>query len=487
MNHFPKDFLWGGATACFQYEGGYQEKGRGLSSHDFETKGSKDKERQITIELKDGSRSQVNYRDSFPIGAKAKIYENVYYPSHIASDFYHHWKEDIDLFAEMGFKVYRFSISWTRIYPLGIEKNPNEEGLKFYEKIIDRLLEYGIEPLVTICHDEVPYYLCEHYDGWSSRKTIDYYVKYAVTLMKRFRHKVKYWITFNEINNVGGYAQMGTHSQDNQTRYQAVHHMFLASSLAIQKGKKIDPNNTFGAMFALSEIYPATCQPEDVLETYLKRRESLMFVDVMSRGYYPNYTKAIFLEKKVQLHIEESDLMLLKDYVIDFISFSYYRSSIVAAHTSVNHMGGMPNPYLKATKWGVSIDPLGLRYCLNELYDRYQKPLFVIENGLGAEDIVENGQIHDQYRIDYLAQHIEQLKQAIVIDKIPCFGYTVWGCIDLVSLASGEMKKRYGFVYVDRDDDGNGTLKRIRKDSFYWYQKVIRTNGKDLGNEKEGF
>ena len=480
MNSFPKDFLWGGATACFQYEGGYKEGNRGLSSHDFETKGSLEKTRQITIKLENGMKSSVNYRDSFPDGAKAYIYEDEYYPSHKAIDFYHHWEEDIELFAEIGFKAYRFSISWSRIYPKGIEDKPNEEGLKFYEKIIDKLISKGIEPIVTICHDEVPYYICEAYDGWASRKTIDYYVKYAVTLIKRFNNKVKYWITFNEINNVAGYAQIGTHKQDFQTRYQATHHMFIGSSIVIKKGKEINQNNVFGAMFALSEIYPATCHPDDVFFAYKKRREALMFVDVMSRGYYPNYTDSIFQERKVKLDVKENDLILLRENVIDFISFSYYRSSIVGVKTSVNHMGGEPNPYLPLSQWGVGIDPIGLRYCLNELYDRYQKPLFVIENGLGAIDQVEDGKIHDQYRIEYLSQHIDQLKKAIVIDKVPCFGYTMWGCIDLISLSSGEMKKRYGFIYVDMDDDGNGTLKRLRKDSFYWYQKVILTNGEDL-------
>ena len=481
MVKFPENFLWGGATACFQYEGGFNENGRGLSSHDFETKGSLHEERQITLKLKNGTRSTVNYRDSFPDGAEACIYDDVYYPSHQATDFYHHWKEDIALFAEIGFKVYRFSISWSRIYPRGDEQVPNEEGLKFYEDIIDELLKYNIEPLITICHDEVPYYLCQKYDGWAGRETIDCYVRYATTLFQRFGQKVKYWITFNEINNVGGYAQMGTHKQDDQTRYQAIHHMFVASSLVKCVGEKIMDNAMFGAMFALSEIYPATCNPDDVFTTYLKRREALFFVDVMVRGYYPNYTEEIFSRKKINLVKNKEDDSLLKEYTLDFISFSYYRSSIVSKDSQVNHMGGSRNPYLNVTEWGVGIDPLGLRYCLNELYDRYQKPLFVIENGIGALDKFESdGQIHDQYRIDYLSQHLKQLRDAIVIDKIPCFGYTMWGCIDLISLASGEMKKRYGFIYVDMDDLGRGSLKRYKKDSFYWYQKVIKTNGSDL-------
>lgn len=480
MIRFPKDFLWGGATACFQYEGGYKEKGRGLSSHDFETAGDIDKERQITLKLNNGTRGSIDYRDSIPDGAIPYIYDDIYYPSHQATDFYHHWKEDIALFAEMGFKVYRFSISWSRIFPNGDEEKANEDGLKFYEMIIDELLKYNIEPMITICHDEVPFHLCELYDGWTGRETIGCYVNYATTLFNRFKNKVRYWITFNEINNLGGYAQMGTHRQDSQTRYQAVHHMFVASAKAISQGKKIMGDIKFGAMFALSEIYPATCNPEDVFATYCKRREALFFVDVMARGSYPNYTKDIFNKKDVKLKVSEEDRNLIKKHTLDFISFSYYRSSIVSAGSKVDHMGGEPNPYLKKTQWGAGIDPLGIRYCLNEIYDRYQKPLFVIENGMGAVDILENGKIHDYYRIKYVAEHLKQLRDAIVIDKVPCFGYTMWGCTDLISLASGQMKKRYGFIYVDMNDYGQGSLQRYRKDSFYWYKKVIKTNGSDL-------
>lgn len=301
MKEFPKGFLLGGATADFQYEGGFNEGGRGLHSHDFETAGSVDCLRQISLKMKDGSRGSVNYRDSLPDGAEACMYDDIYYPSHQATDFYHHWKEDIALFAEMGFKTYRFSICWSRIYPKGIEEFPNEEGLVFYEKVIDELLKYGIEPLITICHDELPFYLCEKYDGWSSRYVIDCYVKYAKTLFERFKGKVKYWLTFNEINAVGGYAQIGCHKQDHQTHYQAVHHMFVASAKAIQLGHEIMPGSMFGTMFALSELYPETSHPQDVFMTYKKRRESLFFVDVMARGYYPNYTSEIFNRKNVKL------------------------------------------------------------------------------------------------------------------------------------------------------------------------------------------
>ena len=313
------------------------------------------------------------------------------------------------------------------------------------------------------------------------RETIGCYVNYATTLFNRFKDKVRYWITFNEINNLGGYAQMGTHKQDSQTRYQAVHHMFVASAKAISQGKKIMGDIKFGAMFALSEIYPATCNPEDVFATYCKRREALFFVDVMARGSYPNYTKDIFNKKDVKLKVSEEDRNLIKKHTLDFISFSYYRSSIVSAGSKVDHMGGEPNPYLKKTQWGAGIDPLGIRYCLNEIYDRYQKPLFVIENGMGAVDTVEvDGSINDAYRIDYIKEHIKAFKDAVEIDEVDLMGYTPWGCIDLVAASTGEMRKRYGFIYVDKDDEGNGTLARKPKKSFYWYQNVIKTNGEEL-------
>ena len=486
MKEFPKGFLLGGATADFQYEGGFNEGGRGLHSHDFETAGSVDHLRQISLKMKDGSRGSVNYRDSLPDGAEACMYDDIYYPSHQATDFYHHWKEDIALFAEMGFKTYRFSICWSRIYPKGIEEFPNEEGLVFYEKVIDELLKYGIEPLITICHDELPFYLCEKYDGWSSRYVIDCYVKYAKTLFERFKGKVKYWLTFNEINAVGGYAQIGCHKQDHQTHYQAVHHMFVASAKAIQLGHEIMPGSMFGTMFALSELYPETSHPQDVFMTYKKRRESLFFVDVMARGYYPNYTSEIFNRKNIKLVKEKEDDELLRKYTLDFISFSYYRSMTVNRNSTFDIMGGNVNPYLELTPWGWPVDPLGLRHRLNDLYDRYQKPLFVVENGLGAVDeLDENHCVHDQYRIDYLNDHLAAINDAINIDHVDCFGYTMWGCTDVVSLSTGEMKKRYGFIYVDMDDEGHGSLKRYKKDSFYWYKKVIESNGKILKGSEE--
>ena len=485
-DRFPEGFLWGGATADFQYEGGYEEGGRGLNSQDCVTAGSVDRKRQITLRMKDGSRGSVDSLESIPEGAVPAVYEDEYYPSHKAVDFYHHYKEDIALMAEMGFNVFRFSICWSRIYPTGVEEEPNEEGLSFYDNVIDECLKYHMEPLITICHDEMPDYLARNYEGWKNRFLIECYVKYAKTLFERFGRKVKYWLTFNELNAIYGYSKIGTWETDAQTFYQAQHHMFVASSKAIQIGHELCPGAMFGAMFAMSQMYPATCKPEDVFACYTRRRESCFFIDVMARGQYPNYAKEIFDRKNVTLETEEGDPELLKKYTLDFVSFSYYRSTVVTADhfTSMmplGIMGGEQNPYLESTPWGWPIDPLGLRYCLNELYDRYQKPLFVVENGLGAVDrMEEDGSIHDPYRVNYLRDHFKAMRDAINIDHVPCFGYTMWAPIDLVSLSTGEMKKRYGFVYVDMDDKGNGTLKRYRKDSFHWMKKVIATNGGDL-------
>ena len=483
---FPEGFLWGGAVADFQFEGGFGEGGRGISSQDFVTAGSVNTKRQITLKMADGSRGSVNSLESFPDGAEAEMYEDTYYPSHKAVDFYHHYKEDIALMGEMGFTVFRFSVCWSRIYPTGEEEEPNRAGIQFYSDVIDECHKHHMEPLITICHDEMPDYLARTYDGWNSRHLIDCYVKYAKTLFEAYRGRVKYWLTFNELNAIHGYSKIGVHKMTPQVYYQAQHHMFVASARAIEIGHQIMPDAMFGAMYAMSAIYPATCKPEDVMAAYLHRRESYFFIDVMARGKYPNYAKEIFDRKGVQLKIEDGDLEEIAQYPLDFVSFSYYRSSVAAGDhfTSMDPMGvmgGDPNPTLPKTPWNWSIDALGLRYTLNELYDRYQKPLFVIENGLGwIDELTEDGKVHDSYRIAYLRDRFKAMRDAINIDHVPCFGYTMWGPIDLVSLGTGEMKKRYGFVYVDMDDQGHGSLKRIKKDSFAWMKKVIASNGTDL-------
>ncbi|HBN55351.1 MAG TPA: 6-phospho-beta-glucosidase [Lachnospiraceae bacterium] len=478
-------FLWGGATASFQVEGGYQEDGRGLSTHDYETDGSVQEPRAITYRLPDGTtgraRSSFFDPEDLPDHAVPCFLDGSYYPSHKAVDHYHRWKEDIALMAGMGFRVYRFSVCWSRIFPTGEEDKPNEAGLKFYEDLMDELQKYHMEPLITIHHDELPVYLAETYDGWSSRHTIDCYIKYCRTLFERFGTRCRYWLTFNEINAVRGYAACGTHKCDNQTHYNAVHHMFLASAKAVKLGHEMMPGSMFGAMYAASALYPATCRPEDVFRHMQKRRETYFFMDVMARGCYPSYTKDIFNRRKVTLHTEPEDADILKNGTLDYISFSYYRSNVISVDTVSNVISGDPNPYLQVTPWGWPVDPLGLRFVMNELYDRYQKPLFIVENGLGAVDTIEeDGRIQDDYRIAYLRDHLKEMMRAINEDGVDCLGYTMWGPMDLVSLSTGEMKKRYGFIYVDMDDKGNGTLERKKKKSYDWMAEVIATHGESL-------
>lgn len=339
-----------------------------------------------------------------------------------------------------------------------------------------------MEPLITICHDELPAVLAEKYDGWSSREMIGLYLKYCKVLFERFGGQCRYWLTFNEINAVRGYASCGTTGADDQTHYNAVHHMFLASALAVKMGHEMMPGSQFGAMYALSELYPATCRPEDMFRYMQCRRESLFFIDVMVRGYYPAYTDDLLGRRGVTLQTFQSgDDKILLEGTLDFVSFSYYRSCTVGAGSKFNVIGGDPNPYLQSTPWGWPIDPLGLRYCMNEIYDRYQKPVFIVENGLGAIDQVEpDGTIQDDYRVNYLRDHLRAMMEAILVDGVDCLGYTMWAPIDLVSLSTGEMKKRYGFVYVDMNDKGAGTLQRTKKESFYWIRKVIDTNGEFL-------
>ena len=478
-------FLWGGATASFQAEGGYLEGGRGLSTHDYETDGSVENPRGITYRLPDGTVGRVKSSffnpEDLPDGAEPCLLPDCYYPSHKAVDHYHHWKEDIALMAGMGFNVYRFSICWSRIFPTGEEEQPNEEGLKFYENMIDEMEKYGMEPLITIHHDELPIHLANKYDGWSSRHTIDCYVKYCRTLFERFGGRCRYWLTFNEINAVRGFVACGTHKCDNQTHYNAAHNMFLASALAVKLGHEMMPGSQFGAMYAASALYPATCKPEDVFRHMQKRRETYFFMDVMARGYYPSYTQDIFNRRGVTLKTQTGDEEILRGGTLDFISFSYYRSNTISTETVSNVISGDPNPYLEMTPWGWPVDPVGLRYVLNEFYDRYQKPLFIVENGLGAVDQVEeDGTVQDDYRIAYLKDHLKEMMKAMNVDGVECLGYTMWGPMDLVSLSTGEMKKRYGFIYVDVDDKGNGTGKRIKKKSYGWMKEVIATGGESL-------
>ena len=475
MSMMPEGFLWGGATAANQCEGAYLEGGRGLANVDVVPIGA----------------------DRFPVAlGKMKMTEcdDVhYYPSHEAIDMYHHYKEDIKLFAEMGFKCYRLSIAWSRIFPNGDDKEPNEEGLKFYEDLFAECLKYGIEPLVTICHFDVPMHLIQTIGSWKSRKMIDHYVRYCEVIFKRYRDQVKYWLTFNEINMLLHLPFMGAGllfedgENETQSKYQAAHHELVASALATKLGHEINSEFKIGCMLAAGNTYANTCAPQDVWKSIEKDRENYFFIDVQSKGYYPNYALKMFEREGLSILMEPEDAHILKENTVDFISFSYYSSRLTSAdpdknkETAGNVFATLKNPHLNASEWGWQIDPLGLRITMNSLYDRYQKPLFIVENGLGAVDTPESdGRIHDEYRIEYLREHIKAMSDAVNIDGVELMGYTPWGCIDLVSASTGEMKKRYGFIYVDKDNDGKGTLKRSKKDSFYWYKKVIESNGEEL-------
>jgi Beta-glucosidase/6-phospho-beta-glucosidase/beta-galactosidase len=483
---FPKNFLWGGATAANQYEGGYLSGGKKLSTLDAITGGSHTTPRMVTYKTKDGKLIKSPMSEALPEGATGYIDPEVYYPSHVATDFYNHYKEDIALFAEMGFKCFRMSIAWSRICPDGTYEI-NEEGLEFYDNVFDECLKYGIEPVVTINHFDIPMYLADELDGWSSRKVIDYFVFFCETLFKRYKDKVKYWMTFNEINFLRSWAQIGIHSKDNQIKYQATHHLFVASAKAVKLGHEINPDFKIGMMIAYIPSYPLTCKPEDVMEALTFNREKEFYMDVQVKGYYPAFKLKEFEREGVVIKKEAGDDELIKDGVVDYIAFSYYMST-VSAHNpdSVKKTGGNQvmagkNPYLEVSEWGWGIDPLGLRISLCQLYDRYNVPLFIVENGFGAVDTIEkDGSINDDYRIDYFKKHISAMKDAIEIDGVDLMGFTPWGCIDLVSAGTGEMKKRYGFIYVDMDDEGNGTLERSRKKSFYWYKKCIESNGTEI-------
>lgn len=500
---FPKDFFWGGATAANQYEGGYQEGGRGLAASDLITSGNYETARKIYYQMPNGEEGAITLGESLPAGAKPILKEDQFYPSHVATDFYHHYKEDIALMAELGMNCYRMSIAWTRIFPNGDDAEPNEEGLKFYDDVFDELLKHNIEPIVTILHFDMPLTLAEKYGGWTNRKLIDFYLNYCEVLFTRYKSKVKYWITINEINVLGGFWTLGTYKENKPNKeiegpvipttylpdeavekYQALHHLMVASSKANKLGHSINPENKIGCMLALSGIYPKTCHPDDVFGSYLFRRRALLFSDVMMRGYYPAYAESIFEEYDFELKVEPGDLEILKEHPSDFMSFSYYRTTVfdkdAATTTTTGGQQGQENPYLEKTPWGWPIDPKGFRFVINELYDRYQKPLMCVENGLGNIDTLEDGEVHDDYRIEYIRDHILAMRDAVTIDGVDLIGYTPWGWIDLVSAGTGEMKKRYGFVYVDADDFGKGSFKRIKKDSFYWYQKAIQSNGTEL-------
>ncbi len=487
---FPKNFFWGGATAANQYEGGWNEGGRGPALTDMTTAGTATSPRFVTYQMPDGSVKALSQMGGKPEGAKPVVAEGYYYPNQQAVDFYHRYKEDIALLAEMGFKMFRMSISWSRIFPKGIEAEPNKEGLEFYRKVFEELRKYNIEPLVTISHYDTPLYIEEELGGWANREVIGLFDRYTEVIFKEYKGLVKYWLTFNEINT----TLMMTDFIPNLPKAamarncQVLHNEFVASARAVKRAHEIDPDCKVGCMIAGGCKYPLTCDPKDMLKTQQSWQMNNFYCgDVMVRGEYPAFAKRLWKEYGVELEWGAEDRADLLAGKVDFYSFSYYSTSCATTHTDVamdgagNFSLGAKNPYLQYSDWGWSMDPDGLRYYLNEVYDRYRVPLMVVENGLGAHDVLEaDGTVHDPYRIDYLRGHIKAMEEAINEDGVDLIAYTPWGCIDLISASTGEMKKRYGFVYVDLDNEGHGTRDRYRKDSFYWYKKVIASNGEDL-------
>lgn len=473
----PKGFLWGGAVAAHQVEGAYQEDGKGLSVADVMTAAGSHSERKITADVR----------------------PDEFYPNHDAVDFYHHYPEDMTLFAEMGFKSFRTSIAWSRIFPKGDEAEPNEAGLAFYDHLFDECLKYGIEPVVTLSHFEMPLHLVHTYGGFRSRKVLDCFVKFAKTVFTRYQNKVKYWLTFNEINNQTNYdraftlftnsgIQVQSDEAAEQVMYQAAHYEVVASAKAVQIAHQINPKMQVGAMVAFSPVYPASDKPVDVLKAQRAMQSRFWFSDVQVEGRYPKWLTRYQDAKHFDLDITPEDLETLAKGTVDYLGFSYYMSFATAAGEheddffSYNEARDLvTNTYVPQSDWGWQVDPEGLRYALNWMEDRYHLPLFIVENGIGAIDQLEaNHQIHDDYRINYLRDHIHQMELAINLDGVDVMGYTPWSAIDIVSASTGQLSKRYGFIYVDRNDDGSGSLARYRKDSFYWYQKVIATNGETL-------
>ncbi|MFL2140713.1 6-phospho-beta-glucosidase [Ruoffia sp. FAM 26254] len=479
MANLPKDFLWGGAVAAHQIEGAWDVAGKGPSIADVMTAGGNGIDRKITTE---------------------GVLSSEYYPNHEAIDFYHRYKEDIKLFKEMGLKVFRTSINWTRIYPNGDDSEPNEAGLQFYDDLFDELLANDIQPVITLSHFEIPLALYHNYGGFRSKKVIDLYVTYAETVMTRYKDKVRYWMTFNEINNQAD-GQHDVHTWTNsailftegenkeEIIYQAAMNELIASAKVVKLGRQINPDFQIGCMMAYVPVYPYSSKPEDQMAALKVMNRRFFYSDVHARGLVPEYVEKEWEAKGYQIDISEKERAILKEGTVDYIGFSYYMSGTVTTVDTAEgfSIGDFPdarwldNPYVEASDWGWQIDPVGLRYTLNLIYERYHLPLFIVENGFGAYDKVEeDGQIHDQYRIDYLKAHIEQMKLAVIEDGVNLLGYTPWGIIDIVSFGSGEMEKRYGFIHVDKDNEGQGTLNRSKKDSFDWYKKVIETNGEIL-------
>lgn len=481
---FPEGFLWGGAIAANQAEGAWNVGGKGWSVDDVVTY-------KPDVDVRD-------YRAHVSISSEAvkkamEDRDDTYYPKRRGIDFYHRYKEDLALLAEMGFRVFRLSIAWTRLYPTGEETEPNEEGLAFYENVFREMKRLKIEPLVTLSHYEMPLLLCLKYNGWTDRRVIGFFLRFCRTCFEHYGKYVKYWLNFNEVDSIirhpfitaGIIPDLCKEKGELSCCYQALHHQFVAAGTAAKLCREMVPGSRMGCMLTKLMTYPRTCAPEDVAAAQKKNLENMFYSDVMVFGEYPRMTLRGLEKQGIEISMEPDDLRIIREGTVDFVSFSYYMSMTEsvdpdAERTPGNTVLGVKNPYLESSEWGWQVDPVGLRISLTELYDRYRKPLFIVENGIGSRDTVEaDGSVHDPYRINYFRRHFKEMEKAID-DGVELMGYTSWAPIDLVSASTSQMSKRYGFIYVDQDDLGKGTLKRIRKDSFYWYQKVIRTNGADM-------
>ena len=459
LKPFPKDFLWGASTSAYQVEGASLEDGKGPSCQDVKVVP------EGTSDLK------------------------------VCADQYHRYKEDIALMAEMGFKTYRFSISWSRIIPEGTGAI-NPKGIEYYNNVINECLKYGIEPLVTMFHFDMPAALDER-GSWGNRDSIDWFLNFAKVMFENFGDRVKYWLTINEQNMltlvgpvIGTLMIPEGCTNVLKETYQQNHHMLVAQAKAMALCHEMLPGAKIGPAPNISLVYPASCKPEDVLQAQQDMRSTYCYSDTQVFGEYPAYLLTKFKNEGLNIKMEEHDLEIMKKYPVDFVSFSYYSSSCVAKDdaglkkTAANTNIAIKNPYIPSSDWGWQIDPIGLRVSLVDLYDRYRKPLFIVENGLGAKDELVDGKVDDQYRIDYFDAHFREMYNAIYEDGVDLMGYTSWGCIDLVSESTKQMSKRYGFIYVDADDLGNGTYKRYKKKSFDWYKHVIETNGACLFEQK---
>lgn len=495
---FPKDFLWGGSISAAQAEGGWNEGGKSPVQIDYATTSEPPKMRSIYYKGKSGSRESVTLFNKIPENCEYEIYDDLHYMNHEGADFYHRYKEDIALFAEMGFTTFNTSISWARIYPNGIQGGLNREGVEFYRDVFKECRKYHIDPVITLYKYDEPVYFEQVYGGWSNRAMIDEFVEFAKVCFTEYKEYVNKWITFNEINIIllqrlikGSLYEEDAAEVSAQKRYEELHNQIVAAARSVRAAHEIDENIKVGCMICGHVLYPFTCDPKDVMLSYKTFQDTFCYsADAMMRGEYPGFAKRMWSEDKVSLEITEQDKIDMTEGKSDFLAFSYYMTNCITTHEHDKTAGGnmsqgVKNPYLKYSDWGWAMDPTGFKYFLHLLNDRYTKPLLVVENGLGAHDTVEkDGSIHDDYRIEFLKSHIKAMKEAVE-EGVHLIGYTTWGCLDLVSASTGQMEKRYGFIYVDRNDKGEGDFHRIKKDSFYWYQKVIATNGEDLENNND--